>query len=103
MDYISRITDSVENAIFESKGKCILKNISTNKTFIFNTKLEMDGITFSNPDTNFFSFNNPYGACQKCNGYGDIIGIDEKLVIPNTSLSVFDDAVFPWRGKKLKK
>ena len=103
LDYISRITDSVENAIFESKGKCILKNISTNKTFIFNTKLEMDGITFSNPDTNFFSFNNPYGACQKCNGYGDIIGIDEKLVIPNTSLSVFDDAVFPWRGKKLKK
>ena len=102
-EYISRITDSVENAIFESKGKCILKNISTNKTFIFNTKLEMDGITFSNPDTNFFSFNNPYGACQKCNGYGDIIGIDEKLVIPNTSLSVFDDAVFPWRGKKLKK
>ena len=103
LDYISRITDSVENAIFESKGKCILKNISTNKTFKFNTKLEMDGITFSNPDTNFFSFNNPYGACQKCNGYGDIIGIDEKLVIPNTSLSVFDDAVFPWRGKKLKK
>ena len=103
LDYISRITDSVENAIFESKGKCILKNISTNKTFIFNTKLEMDGITFSKPDTNFFSFNNPYGACQKCNGYGDIIGIDEKLVIPNTSLSVFDDAVFPWRGKKLKK
>ena len=102
-EYISRITDSVENAIFESKGKCILKNISTNKTFIYNTKLEMDGITFSNPDTNFFSFNNPYGACQKCNGYGDIIGIDEKLVIPNTSLSVFDDAVFPWRGKKLKK
>ena len=103
LDYISRITDSVENSIFESKGKCILKNISTNKTFIFNTKLEMDGITFSKPDTNFFSFNNPYGACQKCNGYGDIIGIDEKLVIPNTSLSVFDDAVFPWRGKKLKK
>ena len=103
LDYISRITDSVENAIFESKGKCILKNISTNKTFIFNTKLEMDGITFSKPDTNFFSFNNPYGACQKCNGYGDIIGIDEKLVIPNTSLSIFDDAVFPWRGKKLKK
>ena len=103
LDYISRITDSVENAIFESKGKCILKNISTNKTFIFNTKLEMDGITFSKPDTNFFSFNNPYGACQKCNGYGDIIGIDEKLVIPNTSLSVFDDAIFPWRGKKLKK
>jgi len=103
LDYFSRITDSVENAIFESKGKCILKNISTNKTFRFNTKLEMDGITFSNPDTNFFSFNNPYGACQKCNGYGDIIGIDEKLVIPNTSLSVFDDAIFPWRGKKLKK
>ena len=61
----------------------------------------MDGILFENPDTNFFSFNNPHGACEKCKGYGDIVGIDEKLVVPNTSLSVYDGAIFPWRGKKL--
>ena len=102
-EYLSRIADSVENAIFESKGKCIIKNITNNQVMIFNTKLEMDNIIFSNPDTNFFSFNNPYGACEKCNGYGDIIGIDEKLVVPNTALSIYDDAIFPWRGKKLKK
>ena len=102
-EYFDRIADSIENAIFESKGKCILKNLTSNKTFQYNTKLEMDGIIFNNPDTNFFSFNNPYGACEKCKGYGDTIGIDEKLVVPDTSLSLYDDAIFPWRGNKLKK
>ena len=89
-EYFDRIADSIENAIFESKGKCILKNLTSNKTFQYNTKLEMDGIIFNNPDTNFFSFNNPYGACEKCKGYGDTIGIDEKLVVPDTSLSLYD-------------
>ena len=102
-EYLNRIADSIENTIYESKGKCIIKNISTNKTFKYNTRLEMDGILFENPDTNFFSFNNPHGACEKCKGYGDIVGIDEKLVVPNTSLSVYDGAIFPWRGKKLSK
>ena len=102
-NYLTRVTDSIELALFEGSGKCHIKNISSNKLFSFNTKLELDGKTFIKPDTNFFSFNNPYGACEKCKGFGNIIGIDEKLVVPNTSLSIYDNAVFPWRGKKLVK
>lgn len=102
-NYLTRVTDSIELALFEGSGKCHIKNISSNKLFNFNTKLELDGKTFVTPDTNFFSFNNPYGACEKCKGFGNIIGIDEKLVVPNTSLSIYDNAVFPWRGKKLVK
>ena len=81
----------------------MVNNLTKSKIKKYNTILEADGIKFTKPDTNFFSFNNPYGACKKCEGYGDIVGIDERLVIPNTSLSLFDDAIFPWRGKKLKK
>ena len=102
-EFLNRIADSLETAIFEGKGKCSVSNLSKSKINNYNTLLEADGMKFTNPDTNFFSFNNPYGACKKCEGYGDIVGIDEKLVIPNTSLSLFDDAVFPWKGKKLKK
>ena len=102
-NYLTRVTDSIELALFEGSGKCHIKNISSKKLFSFNTKLELDGKTFITPDTNFFSFNNPYGACEKCKGFGNIIGIDEKLVVPNTSLSIYDNAVFPWRGKKLVK
>ena len=102
-EFLSRVADSLETAIFEGKGKCLVNNLTKSKIKKYNTILEADGIKFAKPDTNFFSFNNPYGACKKCEGYGDIVGIDERLVIPNTSLSLFDDAVFPWRGKKLKK
>ncbi len=102
-EFLSRVADSLETAIFEGKGKCLVYNLTKSKIKKYNTILEADGIKFTKPDTNFFSFNNPYGACTKCEGYGDIVGIDERLVIPNTSLSLFDDAVFPWRGKKLKK
>ena len=102
-EFLSRVADSLETAIFEGKGKCLVNNLTKSKIKKYNTILEADGIKFTKPDTNFFSFNNPYGACTKCEGYGDIVGIDERLVIPNTSLSLFDDAIFPWRGKKLKK
>ena len=102
-EFLSRVADSIETAIYEGKGKCLVNNLTKSKIKKYNTILEADGIKFTKPDTNFFSFNNPYGACTKCEGYGDIVGIDERLVIPNTSLSLFDDAVFPWRGKKLKK
>ena len=102
-EFLSRVADSLETAIYEGKGKCLVNNLTKSKIKKYNTILEADGIKFTKPDTNFFSFNNPYGACTKCEGYGDIVGIDERLVIPNTSLSLFDDAVFPWRGKKLKK
>ena len=102
-EFLSRVADSLETAIFEGKGKCLVNNLTKSKIKKYNTILEADGIKFTKPDTNFFSFNNPYGACTKCEGYGDIVGIDERLVIPNTSLSLFDDAIFPWRGNKLKK
>ena len=102
-EFLSRVADSLETAIYEGKGKCLVNNLTKSKIKKYNTVLEADGIKFTKPDTNFFSFNNPYGACTKCEGYGDIVGIDERLVIPNTSLSLFDDAIFPWRGKKLKK
>ena len=102
-EFLNRIADSLETAIYEGKGKCLVNNLTKSKIKKYNTILEADGIKFTKPDTNFFSFNNPYGACTKCEGYGDIVGIDERLVIPNTSLSLFDDAIFPWRGKKLKK
>ena len=102
-EFLSRVADSLETAIYEGKGKCLVNNLTKSKIKKYNTILEADGIKFTKPNTNFFSFNNPYGACTKCEGYGDIVGIDERLVIPNTSLSLFDDAIFPWRGKKLKK
>ena len=102
-EFISRVADSLETAIFESKGRCRLFNMTKNTDKYYNTILEIDGIKFTTPDTNFFSFNNPYGACSECEGYGDIVGIDERLVIPNSSLSVFDNAVFPWKGQKLRK
>ena len=102
-EFLNRVADSLERAIFEGKGKCIINNITKSEIKQYNTVLEADGLKFKNPDTNFFSFNNPHGACKRCEGYGDIVGIEEKLVVPNTSLSVFDDAIYPWRGKKLKK
>ena len=77
-EFFSRAADSLETAIFEGKGKCLVNNLTKSKIKKYNTILEADGIKFTKPDTNFFSFNNPYGACKKCDGYGDIVGIDEK-------------------------
>ena len=76
---------------------CPLVNKSKEK-ILFSNKFELDGIEFTIPNVHFFSFNNPLGACKKCEGFGDIIGIDSELVIPNTSLSIFDDAIAPWRA-----
>ena len=76
-EFLSRVADSIETAIFEGKGKCLVNNLTKSKIKKYNTILEADGIKFTKPDTNFFSFNNPYGACKKCEGYGDIVGIDE--------------------------
>ena len=67
----------------------------------FNNRFEADGISFFEPNVHLFSFNNPYGACPKCEGYGDVIGIDDDLVIPNTALSVYEKAIFPWRGESM--
>jgi len=98
-DTINRLSDSVQTAFFEGKGFCMIE--VGQEQFTFSDKFELDGITFEEPTSNFFSFNNPYGACQRCEGYGKIIGIDPDLVVPDKSRSVFDGAIAPWRGEKM--
>ncbi len=78
-----------------------LLNLSDNTIKEFNNRFEADGIKFLTPNVHLFSFNNPYGACETCEGYGDVIGIDDDLVVPNTALSIFENAVFPWRGESM--
>lgn len=100
-DFYNRLADAIETAFFEGKGTTIIESLSDNKQDTFNNKFELDGITFLEPNVHLFSFNNPYGACPKCEGYGDVIGIDEDLVIPNTGLSIYENAIFPWRGESM--
>ena len=102
-DYMNRISDSIELAFYEGKGEIIIENLTQNKKYCFNNKFEKDGMKFVEPSEHLFSFNNPIGACSDCGGYGDIIGIDPELVIPNTGLSIYENAIAPWRGQKLKK
>lgn len=100
-DFNNRLADAIDAAFFEGKGECYIENLSQVQLKHFSNTFELDGITFLEPNTHLFSFNNPYGACPKCEGYGDIIGIDENLVIPNTGLSIYENAVFPWRGESM--
>ncbi len=100
-DFYNRLADAAEVAFFEGKGELIVENLEDGSSKSFNNRFEADGITFMEPNVHLFSFNNPYGACPKCEGYGDVIGIDEDLVIPNTALSVYDNAIFPWRGESM--
>lgn len=99
----SRLADSVQTAFYEGKGKCNVLVFSDEKInrHDFSNRFELDGIEFEKPTENLFSFNNPYGACKVCEGFGSIIGIDEDLVIPDKSLSVFQGAVAPWKGEKM--
>ena len=97
-DFYNRLADAVQTSFFEGKGACIIENIKTNSQTLFNNKFELDAMLFLEPNTHLFSFNNPYGACPSCEGYGNVIGIDEDLVIPNTSLSIFEDAILPWKS-----
>ena len=98
-DTTSRIADSLQTAFFEGKGNCHVDVDGQIKHY--SDKFELDGITFEEPTPNFFSFNNPYGACKKCEGYGKVIGIDPDLVVPDKSKSVYDGAIAPWRGEKM--
>ena len=100
-DFYNRLADAVEAAFFEGKGELFIEKLSDNNTRRFSNKFELDGISFLEPNVHLFSFNNPYGACPKCEGYGDVIGIDEELVIPNTALSIYENAIFPWRGDSM--
>lgn len=100
-EFYNRLADAVQTAFFEGNGICYLQELNSNKRFSYSNKFELDGITFLEPNVHLFSFNNPYGACPVCEGYGNIIGIDADLVVPNTSLSVFESAIYPWRGESM--
>ena len=101
-DFYNRLSDAIQTAFFEGNGVCIIQDISNNTLTEFNNKFELDGILFYEPNTHFFSFNNPYGACSTCEGYGDVVGIDEDLVIPNTGISIYNDAIYPFRTDAYK-
>lgn len=100
-DFYNRLADAVEVSFFEGKGELHIENLGDGSIREFNNRFEADGLTFLEPNVHLFSFNNPYGACPTCEGYGDVIGIDEDLVIPNTALSIYDNAIFPWRGDSM--
>jgi len=100
-EFYNRLSDAIQTAFFEGKGDCFLQDLSNNNRLHFSSNFELDGMTFLEPNVHLFSFNNPYGACPTCEGYGNIIGIDEDLVIPNTALSIYENAVFPWRGESM--
>lgn len=100
-DFLNRLADAIEVSFFEGIGTCIVESLHDKKQKQFNNKFELDGMVFLEPNRHLFSFNNPYGACPKCEGYGNIIGIDEDLVVPNTALSIYENAIFPWRGESM--
>lgn len=100
-DFLNRLGNAVDNAFFEGKGRCAIENLESKAQQVFSNQFELDGLKFLEPNVHLFSFNNPYGACPRCEGYGDVIGIDDDLVVPNTALSVYEEAVFPWRGESM--
>jgi len=102
-DFYDRLSDAVEIAFYEGKGVCSILQLENKKRKIFSNKFELDGIKFFEPSIHLFSFNNPLGACSKCEGFGDVIGIDPDLVIPDTSKSIYDGAISPWKGSTLSK
>ena len=104
-ELIGQLSDSVQTAFYEGKGECIIlvDNQGDRQETLFSSRFEADGITFEPPTTHLFAFNNPYGACKTCEGFGTIIGIDEDLVVPDKSLSVYDNAIACWRGEKMSE
>ncbi|TWR26571.1 excinuclease ABC subunit UvrA [Mucilaginibacter pallidiroseus] len=104
---ISRLGDSIQTAFFEGKGDCFVRYRQPEQDEeperFFCDRFELDGIKFEEPTANFFSFNNPYGACKRCEGYGKVIGIDEDLVIPDKSKTIYEGAIAPWRGEKMRE
>ncbi|MGI9526183.1 MAG: excinuclease ABC subunit UvrA [Weeksellaceae bacterium] len=102
-DFYHRLADSIQTAFYEGKGEMFVKHIEGDTVKPFSNKFELDGIEFTEPTVHFFSFNNPYGACPTCEGYGKIIGIDEALVVPNKNLSIYEDAIVAWKGEKMSE
>lgn len=101
-DSLFRLTDSVQTAFSEGEGICVVE-IAGKDNRTFSDKFELDGITFEEPTVNLFSFNNPFGACKTCEGFGKVLGIDEDLVFPDKSLSVYENVIAPWRGEKMQE
>ena len=100
-EFYNRLSDAIQTAFYEGKGTCYLQQVGAKEKSTYSNNFELDGITFLEPNVHLFSFNNPYGACPVCGGYGNIIGIDEELVVPNTALSIYDNAVYAWRGESM--
>jgi excinuclease ABC subunit A len=100
-EFMNRLADAIQTAFFEGKGTCYLQEVNTHKRVGFSNNFDLDGMTFLEPNIHLFSFNNPYGACPTCEGYGNVIGIDDELVVPNTALSVYENAIYPWRGESM--
>jgi len=100
-DFYNRLGDAIQTAFFEGKGTCLIEDIEEKKSQTFSNLFEADGMQFIMPNPHLFSFNNPFGACPSCEGFGDVMGIDPSLVVPDTSLSVFENAIFPWRGESM--
>lgn len=101
-EFVSRVSDSAETAFYEGDGACRLMVLPSRLSYDFSTRFEADGMSFVHPSDNLFSFNSPLGACTECEGFGSVIGIDERLVIPDTTLSVYDGCVQCWHGDKMK-
>ena len=102
-DFFQRIKDSIELSFYEGKGNCSLLILDKNQKIEFSNQFNLDGLSFIKPSIHFFSFNNPFGACQKCGGFGDVIGVDPELVIPDKSRSIYDGAIAPWRGTSMSR
>ena len=102
-DFYNRVADAIEIAFYEGKGNCSLYTLKEKKRFEFSNKFDLDGMSFSIPNVHLFSFNNPLGACPTCEGFGDVIGIDPELVVPDNSLSIYDNAIAPWKGNGMRK
>jgi len=104
-DIVSRVADSVQTAFYEGEGTCYIDSYLEKgvQRVPFSNRFELDGISFEEPSANLFSFNNPYGACKTCEGFGSVIGIDEDLVVPDKSLSVYEGAIACWKGEKMNE
>lgn len=100
-EFLNRIADAIQIAFYEGKGELYLQEPEKVNRKVFNSNFQLDGLDFLEPNIHLFSFNNPYGACPTCEGYGSVIGIDEELVVPNTALSVYENAIYPWRGESM--
>lgn len=100
-DFYNRLADATQIAFYEGKGRAVIQEHKTGEQHSFSNHFSKDGIDFLEPNIHLFSFNNPFGACPTCDGYGSVIGIDEDLVVPNTALSVYENAIYPWRGESM--